>query len=54
MDDTRKDQLKEGLARLDELNIDELSDSDLDALAGGSALDEDFNCNSSWCCSTTS
>jgi len=53
MDDTEKDKLKEGLDRLDELNIDELSDSDLDAVAGGSVLDEDFNCNSSWCCSTT-
>lgn len=56
-DKTGKDSLKEGLDRLEEVNVGEISDKDLDSVAGGyEAVREDFaaeGCNSSWCCSNS-
>ncbi len=43
-----KNELKEGIAKLEAVNIDELSEEDLEQVAGGA---EDC---STWCCSDTS
>ena len=45
MDEKKKDQLKDGLAKLDEIDVDELTDEDLESVAGGADM-----C-SLWCCS---
>lgn len=50
----RKDDVKKGLDRLEDLEVAELSDEDLDSVAGGNTeLDGDIDCNSNWCCSNT-
>lgn len=55
-DKTGKDPLKDGLDRLEEVNIGELSDKDLDSVAGGLETERELvadGCNSSWCCSNS-
>jgi hypothetical protein len=53
------DPLKDGLDRLEEVNIGEITDKDLDSVAGGlEGYDTQKGlaaegCNSSWCCSNS-
>lgn len=52
-----EDQVTKGLDRLEEVEVSELTDNDLDSVAGGieeSGATVGFaadTCNSSWCCS---
>lgn len=51
--DEKKDQIQQGLGRLEDVQVSELTDQDLDSVAGGddtARLDEG-PCNSTWCCS---
>ncbi len=51
---TGKDPLKDGLDRLEDVNVGELTDKDLDSVAGGMMEEEALmDCNSSWCCSNS-
>jgi hypothetical protein len=56
MDEKQKEeQLKEGLDQLEHVNIDELAESDLDGVAGGTeaSLEEDVAFCSLWDCSSS-
>ncbi|HEV2845046.1 MAG TPA: hypothetical protein VG477_09390 [Thermoanaerobaculia bacterium] len=46
-------KIKDGLDRLEEVEVSELTDKDLDSVAGGNETDlvAEGPCNSSWCCS---
>jgi hypothetical protein len=57
--DEKKEQLRKGIDNLEQVEIQELSENDLDSVAGGNVSIEDsiapggVTCNSSWCCSNT-
>ncbi|HEV2845047.1 MAG TPA: hypothetical protein VG477_09395 [Thermoanaerobaculia bacterium] len=50
--DEKKDQIQQGLDRLEEVQVSELTDQDLDSVAGGNDTTrlevEEGPCNSTW------
>lgn len=51
--DEKKPALKDELAKLEKVEVESLTDSDLDSVAGGVAeeIAPEADCNSYWCCS---
>ena len=49
---TGKDPLEQGLDRLEEVEVAEITDADLDSVAGGTEELVDDGC-SVWCCSSS-
>lgn len=53
--DENKDQVKDALDHLDKVEVDALTDQDLDSVAGGTEFEQQAgfagSCNSTWCCS---
>lgn len=52
MNEKKDRDLKQGLDKLENVDLGELTDADLDSVAGGNEVPlEGGDCNSLWCCS---